>query len=147
MTRYDVTDEAIINAPSVRVYQAFVDEMDGRTTWWMPHHTFTLRSGASIAEVGALVESTVQSRWPVNYTTETVEVDAGERIRVKYVGGSFCGFADWTFQDTEGKTKIGCHWQTDPMGSLRFLARFLPVAKSHSQVTTAGFEKLEAYLN
>ena len=92
------------------------------------------------------MESTVQTKWPVKYVTETVEAVPGKHVRVKYIGGSFRGEADWTFDDVDGKTKIGCRWQTTPAGSLRLMARFLPVEKSHTRATVAGFEKLQTFL-
>ncbi len=147
MRQFDVTDEAMICAPRDTVYGAFVDEMNGKTTWWAPHHSFQLLSGDSFDSIGARLESRVRTKWPIKYTTETVEAVASGHIRVRYIGGSFRGEADWTFEDVEGNTRVGCHWQTTPAGSLRLMARFLPVEKSHSDVTMAGFEKLEAFLN
>lgn len=146
MHRYDVTDESIIDAEPKAVYDAFVDEMNGNTSWWAPHHTFRLLSGASCDSVGARPESTVRTKWPVKCTTETVEAVPGDHIRVNYVGGSFSGEADWTFEDVDGKTRIGCRRQTTLAGSLRLMARMLPVEESHSQVTVAGFEKLQDFL-
>ncbi len=147
MRSFDVTDEAIIEAPIDAVYAAFVGEMNGETSWWAPHHTFSLLSGNSFDEVGATLESTVKTKWPVKYITKTVEAVKGDHVHVSYVGGSFRGAADWTFEDLGGRTRIGCRWRTTPAGSLRVMARFLPVAESHSKVTVAGFEKLRAFLN
>ncbi len=120
--------------------------MDGHTHWWMPHHSFKLISGDTFENVGALLESKVRTKWPVTYTTKTAAVVKNQSIMVDYVGGSFRGCALWTFEETDHKTKIACHWQTDPAGSLRPVARFLPVAKSHSHVTAAGFDNLETFL-
>lgn len=147
MPQFDVIDEAIIDAPLDAVYGAFVDEMNGKTSWWAPHHTFRLLSGGSFDSVGAKLESMVRTKWPVRYTTETVEAVPGDHIHVRYIAGSFRGDADWTFENVDGKTRIGCRWQTTAAGSLRLMAQFLPVAKSHSAVTVAGFEKLQIFLN
>lgn len=103
--------------------------------------------GDSFESAGAKLESTLRTKWPVNYTIETVESLPGDRIHVRYIAGSFRGEADWTFREVDGKTRIGCRWQTTPAGSLRVPARFLPVARSHSQVTVASSEKLQALLN
>lgn len=65
--------------------------MDGKTSWWMPFRSTRLRVGASYMAVGARVESTIHGRWPVRFTTETVEVNPGATIRVNYVAGSFRG--------------------------------------------------------
>lgn len=146
MSKYDVTDTAILTARPEAVYRAFVAEMDGKTTWWAPHHTFRLISGDSFASIGALLESTVQTKWPVKYTTKTTAVEFGKSISVQYVGGSFRGEALWTFATQGDGTQISCRWQTTPAGSLRLVAPFLPVEKSHSHVTHAGYENLEEYL-
>jgi hypothetical protein len=101
--QFDVTDEAIIDAAPQVVYDGFVDEMNGKTSWWAPHHTCRLLSGESFDTIGATLESPVQTKWPVRYTTETVEVVPGEDILVEYTGGSLRSEADWTFEEaTEG---------------------------------------------
>ncbi len=68
MSRYDVTDETVIDANPEAVYDAIVNEMDGTTTWGRPVRINRLREGTSFGEVGALVESTIlsHSRFPVN---------------------------------------------------------------------------------
>jgi hypothetical protein len=41
---------------------------------------------------------------------------------------------------------MGCRWRTTPAGSLRLIARFLPVGESHTKVTVVAFEKLRSLL-
>ena len=60
MPKYDVTDEAIINASPKVVYQALIDEMDGKTDWWHPYHITTVRDGASFGQVGAVHDNAVR---------------------------------------------------------------------------------------
>jgi hypothetical protein len=62
MSRFDVVDEAMIDAPPDVVYAAFVDEMNGKTSWWAPHHTFRLLYADGFGSVGTRPESTVQTK-------------------------------------------------------------------------------------
>jgi len=148
MVKYDVTDEAIINASPKVVYKSVIDEMDGKTSWWMPHRSLELREGDSYGQVGALLDSTVRSRFTTQFTTKTVEVKANEMIRVEYVEGALRGEGLWKFPSQKGKTKISYRWQTKPAGwFLRIIGPFLPVRKSHSKVMKAGFENLNNFLS
>lgn len=149
MAKYDVTDEAIINASPEVVYNAVIDEHDGKTDWWVPRLSAKLREGDSYGKVGTLLDNTitVHGNIPIKFITKTVEVKNNEMIRVNYVGGSFRGEGLWKFESLEGKTKLSYRWRTSPAGLLRILAPFLPVAKSHSDITKAGFNNLSKFLD
>ena len=148
MRAADVTDEMLIDASPDVVYRAVVDEHDGKTDWWVPHYTMTLRRGASYAEVGTLLDNTVRvhGRFPIRFVTRTVEVEPDRAIRVEYIGGAFRGEALWGFEGIDGKTRLSLRWRTTPAGVLRALARFLPIEKSHSDTMKAGFEGLRGFL-
>ncbi|MFC1973834.1 SRPBCC family protein [Chloroflexota bacterium] len=149
MTKYDVTDEAIINASPDVVYNAVIDEMDGKTNWWMPYHSTKLCAGDSYGKVGVIHDSTVRihGKLPIKFTTKTVEVKNNEMIRVDYVDGALRGQGLWEFESLEGKTKLSYRWQTSPSGLLRrILAPILPYKKSHSDVMKAGFNNLNRFL-
>ena len=147
MAKYDVTDETIIDASPEVVYNAIIDEMDGKTSWWLPHRSTKLREGDSYGEVGALLDSTVHGKLPIKFTTKTVEVNKNEMIRVNYVGGALIGEGLWKFESLEGKTKLSYRWRTSPSGLLlRIIAPLLPFEKNHSDVMKAGFNSLKRNL-
>ena len=149
MAKYDVTDEAIINASPAVVYQAIIDEMDGKTSWWMPHRSSKLREGDSYSNVGSLLDTTVNvhGKLPIKFTTKTVEVKKNEVIRVNYVEGTFNGEGFWKFDHFKDKTKLSYRWRTSPSALfMRIFAPFLPVAKSHSDSIKIGFKNLNEFL-
>ena len=43
IAQYDTTDEVIINASPDVVYNAVIDEHDGKTNWWAPYFSTKLR--------------------------------------------------------------------------------------------------------
>ena len=65
MVKYDVTDEAIINASPDVVFNAVKDEACGKTSWWMPHLSFKPRE-ESTCGVGDLIDVTVLGKRPIN---------------------------------------------------------------------------------
>ncbi len=148
MAKYDVTDETIINASPDVVYNAVIDECDGKTSWWMPHLSSRLREGDSCGKVGALFDLTVHGKLPIKFTAKTVEAKNNEMIRINYVEGAFRGEGLWKFESLEGKTRLSFRWRTSPSGLLlRILAPFLPIEKSHSDVMKAGFNNLNKFLD
>ncbi|MBN2061408.1 MAG: hypothetical protein JW882_13430 [Deltaproteobacteria bacterium] len=56
MPKYDVTDEAVINAGREVVYQAVVNELEGKTSWCMPHLSSKLLTESSSFNVEAVID-------------------------------------------------------------------------------------------
>lgn len=147
MPKYDVTDEGIINGSPDVVYNAVIDEANGKTSWWLPHLSSRLRTGDSYGRVGAVVDMTVFTKPSVKFAAKTVEVKKNELIRVNYVGGAFRGEGLWRFEDLGGKTKVSFRWRTDLSGLLmHILGPFFPVAKNHSAVMKGAFNGLNKFL-
>jgi ribosome-associated toxin RatA of RatAB toxin-antitoxin module len=147
MTKYDVIDEAIIDASPGSVYNAVIEVYEGKNNWWMPHLSSRLCKGSSCRDIGSLYNVTVHGIPPITFTTKTVETRTNEMIGVNYIDGAFIGEGLWTFEDLDGKTKMVFRWRTSPNSVLlRMVAPFYPIAKSHSVVMRSGFKKLKRYL-
>ena len=147
MVKYDITDEAIINASPDVVFNAVKDEACGKTSWWMPHLSFKPRE-ESTCGVGDLIDVTVLGKRPIKFTTKTVEIKMNEMVKGNYVEGAYRGEFVWEFKDLDGKTKLSFRWRTKPAGLLlRILAPFLPIEKYHSDVMKAGFNNLNKFLD
>ena len=112
MPKYDVTDEAIINASPRVVYKAVLDEYDGKTSWWNPYLYSKLREGSSSGKVGSLYDITVPDIMTIKFTTKKVEVKDNEMIRLHYIDGAFRGEGLWKFRGLNGKTKVSFRWRT-----------------------------------
>lgn len=147
MVKYDITDEAVINASPEVVFKAVSDEVCGKTSWWMPHISLKLREGSMCGSIGALIDVTVHGKRPIKFTSKTVEVKMNEMIKGIYVEGAFRGENLWKFKDLGGKTKVSVRWRTKPSGLLlRILAPFLPIGKTHSEKMQSGFDNLNKFL-
>jgi len=148
MRKYDVTDEAVINASPEVVSNALVDMFDGKVNWWLPHLSSKLRSGPSMGEVGTLFDVTVHMAMPLRFTGKTVEIQRPNRVLVHYIGGAFRGEALWTFEKRQDGTMLRLRWQADPANLMTKLASlFVAVGKGHSQVMHKGFANLKQYLS
>ncbi|MFA5386030.1 MAG: SRPBCC family protein, partial [Eubacteriales bacterium] len=133
--KYDVTDEAIINASPDVVYKAMVDEYNGKTSWWNPYLSSKLREEDYSGKGGTLCDVTVPGIMTVKFTTKTVEVKENEMIRMHYIDGAFRGEGLWKLEALNGKTKISFRWRVCPVWwSLRIFGPVLPVEKNHSKV-------------
>ena len=147
MVKFDITDEAIINARPEIVFNAVKDEACGKTSWWMPHLSFKPREESNCG-IGDLIDVTVIGKRPITFTTKTVEIKMNEMVKGNYVEGAYRGEFIWEFKESDGKTKVSFRWRTKPEGLLlRILAPFLPIEKYHSNVMKAGFDNLNKFLD
>jgi ribosome-associated toxin RatA of RatAB toxin-antitoxin module len=147
ITRYDVTEEAIINASPELVYHAIIDVYDGKTSWWLPDFSSRLCQGNTSGDVDAVYEVTIHALRPIKFKTKTVEAKQNEMLRVDYVEGAFVGRGLWKFESVEGKTRVSLRWRTNPSGwFMRMAAPIYPIAKDHSRVMQAGFSRLKTLL-
>ena len=146
MSKYDVTDEAIINASPEVVYNAIIDVYDGKTSWWLLYFSSKIREGGSSGNVDALFDITIHALIPIKFTGKTLEAKNNVMLRLDYVKGAFNGIGVWKFESLKGKTKISFRWRMSPAGWLRIVAPFYPIVKSHSDVMQKGFIKLNKFL-
>ncbi len=147
MSKYDVTDVAVVNASRETVFNAIADVFDGRADWWSPHLTSKIRTGNSSREVGAVFDITVNDTIRLRFTGNTIEAQRPEMLSVRYVSGDLRGRALWTFDELDGKTQIRLQWQADPSSlMLKIVSLFVSVGKRHSVVMQKGFAQLSAYV-
>lgn len=146
--KYDVTDEAIINAEPSTVFNAILAEYDGKTAWWTPHLSAKLRRGDAAGQIGTLIDITVNGKHPIKFTTKTIEVKKNESILFQYVEGAFRGEGLWKLEAMETNTKVSFRWRANLAGGplFRIMGRFVNVPKHHSDVMKAGFEGLNEHL-
>jgi len=142
--KYDVTDEAIIDASPSEVYNAFLNEFNGKTNWWQPRLSAKLRQGNSSDEIGAIFDI---STGGLELTAQTVEVKKNEFLRINYIEGPFKGQLLAKLEEFDGKTKISIRWQANTCGALiRFFDLFINIEKEHSKTMKIGFENLNQFL-
>lgn len=147
MSKYDVTDEAVINASPEAVFDAIVDMYAGKVNWWLPHLSSKPRAGATLGEKGAPFDVTVHTMVPVRFTGKTVEIQRPNRLVVHYIGGAFQGEALWTFDKLKDGTNLRLRWQADPLNLMTKVASlFMAIDKGHSEVMHKGFANLNEYL-
>lgn len=146
MPSYDVIDEAIINAPSERVYRALVDEWSGVTHWWSQVEAKPI-GDIPFGQVGAVCSSTVRNRGTARFKWRLTEVDPGRFMRSEYFEGPLIGYGDVRLEPVgEDKTRISYHWQVRTRGIGNILGPMLNIKKRHSEVIQNGFRALGEHL-
>lgn len=153
MTRYDVTNEAVIAATPAEIVGAFLEEAAGRSQWWLPLVRMRPRGARPLPEIGAAVEITVTgegllgSRWgAVRFAERVAAFDPGRRLLLECFDGDFRGTEEWRVDPVDaGHTRVTTRWQTDPQGVVRLAARFVDVPGSYSRVIREGFRAIERF--
>jgi len=92
MTKYDVTDEAVVDSSAEKVFNALVEVFDGRVNWWLPHLSSKLRGGVSISEAaGTLFDVTVHTLFPCDSRGRPSKSKGPTNCGFNYIGGAFQG--------------------------------------------------------
>jgi len=147
MSRIDVVDEAIIDADPASVFKALIDEVNGRTHWWMPTLEAKPRDEKPFGQVGSVIDITVHHPRTTKFSGRVTEVIEGKSLNEQYFEGSFLGNGEWTFEPIDGKTKVRFRFNVIPHTlMLRILAPFLNIGKRHSEVMQEGFKAMNRYL-
>ena len=150
MPKYAVLNEAIIDSLPMVVYKTILNEHAGVTHWWMPTLEFKLRGDVPIGREGAIFDVTV------NPTSRIASAKFSGRVTklvearlIEYeVSGDFVGTGKWTFEPTDGKTKV--QYQINfrlKRLSLILLSPFMDMGKKHSDVIEKGFKACNSYLS
>ena len=146
MPKYDVLDEATIDADVSTVFNAILD-VNNFFKWRMPHLEGKIRGDEKKVREGSIYDIKVHHRYgTTKFTIKAVKIVKNRMIRTEYIEGDFLGEADWSFEPFK-KTKIGYHWKVRSNKFLiSLLSPFINVPKMHSKVMQAGFKSLNEYL-
>jgi carbon monoxide dehydrogenase subunit G len=144
MAKFDVYDEAIINAKPEIVYQTL---MSGVIYDRLGAKRKRIKGSAAV-EIGTVTEMTLPGRVPTKFIVETVEIIKNKMWHTQYIGGTFRGEGKWNLEPIDdGNTKISYHWRTSPSGlMLRLLAPLINIPKQHSAIMKEFFSSLNEYI-
>ena len=152
MTRYDVSNDAVIVATPGEIIGAFVEEAAGRSQWWQPYLRMRQRGGRPLPEIGASVDIAVAVEgglgqvWAARLAGRVTAFEPDQRLVLEYFEGDFRGTEEWTLDPVDaGRTRVATRWRTDPQGVLRLAARLVDVPGSYSKVMHEGFRAIERF--
>jgi uncharacterized protein YndB with AHSA1/START domain len=148
MARYDVVDEAIIDATPSTVFKAIMDELGGITKWWMPHSEYKFRGNTEkVNQKGAIIDITIHSIVTSKFSERFTDIIQDKLIKVEIFEGDFLGNSEWTFERIDGRTRVRYRWNAKSNRLLfTILSPFVNIEKIHSNVMQQGFKALNNYL-
>ncbi len=144
----EVIDEAVIDSPPMVVYKAILNEYAGVTHWWMPIFEFKLRGDIPIDHEGAIVDIIMRNRGvTTKISVKVTKIVEGKSIEMEF-WGHFVGNEEWTFEPTDGKTKVQLRWNGRTNRLLfSIFSPFVNIGKGHSDLIQKGFKALNSYLS
>ena len=152
MTRYDVSNAAVIAATPGEIIGAFLEEAAGRSQWWRPYLRIRQRGGKPLPEIGAAVDIAVAGEgglsqaWSTRIAGRVAAFEPDRRLVLEYFEGDFRGTEEWTVEPVDaGHTRVTTRWRTDPQGVVWLAARFVDVPGSYSKVMQEGFRAIERF--
>ena len=146
LPRIVVIDEAIIDADPLTVFRALIDEVNGRTHWWMPSLEAKPRGEKPFGQAGSVIDITVHVPGTTKITTRITEVIEGRAMTWENFEGDYLGKEEWTFEPVAfGKTRVKSRWDVVPNRLLYRIFWFM-AGRVHSRVMQAGFTGMNRYL-
>jgi hypothetical protein len=113
----------------------------------MPLKESKIREGTPAGREGAIYDGTVHIRGTPKGSLRITKIVEGKLIEFEEEG-DFVGTGIWTFEPTNGKTKIGYRWSGRPKRLLiRLLSPFINIRKMHSDQQRKTFTALNSYLS
>jgi hypothetical protein len=113
----------------------------------MPYWESKLRGETPIDREGAIFDITVHGSRTPRFSAKITKIVEGKLIEVEF-GGDFVGTGTWTFEPTDGKTRVQYRWNVRPKRLSFVLASpFVDIGKMHSDVMQKGFKALNSYLS
>lgn len=152
LTRYDVSNSAIIAATPGEIIGAFLEEAAGRSQWWRPYVRMRQRGAKALPQIGAAVDiavagpGTLDQRWSTRMAGRVTAFEPDRRLILEYFEGDFRGTEEWSVDPVDaGHTRVTTRWRTDPQGMVWLAARFVDVPGSYSKVMREGFRAIERF--
>jgi ribosome-associated toxin RatA of RatAB toxin-antitoxin module len=147
--RIDVLDDAVIDSPLMVVYKAIQNEAAGVTHWWMPYLESKPRGNMPTYREGAVFDITVHNKGMTSKFSEKVtKIVEAKSIEVEFIDGDFVGTGEWTFEPTDGKTRVRFRFNVRTNRLLfTLLSPFVDIGKAHSETMQRGFKALNSYLS
>ena len=151
--KYDVVNEAVLEASPAEIIAAYAVEMAGRSSWWLPYLRARVRDQVEFPQVGAVLDVKVSTRPggidrrdATKLTTRVTAYEPGRRV-VEAMDGPFRGEQEITLIPVdESHTRISERWRANPAGMWRLVMRFFDVEARHSTVEQAGFKAMGEYI-
>ena len=150
MPKSEPIDEAVIDAPPMVVYKAILNEYAGVTNWWMPYLEYKLKGDIPIDHEGAIVDVTALPKSRISSSKASykmTKIVEGKSIEYEETG-AFVGTGKWTFEPTDGKTKVQFRLNVKINSRLiSFASHFMNLEKMHTDMMQKGFKALNNYLS
>lgn len=151
--KYDVIDEAVLEATPREIIAAYADEFAGRSSWWRPACEGRVRDGSEYPQVGQVLDLKVSGRPggvdrrdATRFSEQLIAYEPERRLAVT-CDGSFRGESELTLTPVDDThTQLRMHWRTNPVGLWGLLLRFFDVEELHSSVVQAGFKGMGEYI-
>ncbi len=146
MPKIDVTDEGIVGAPPVVVYEAILNELAGVTHWWSMT-VYKLRGDTPIDHEGAISEATAGNRVvTIRASFKVTRLLEAKSIELE-VAGDLIGTATWILEPTDGKTRVQYRFNVRTNKLLfSILSPFGNLGKGHSAEVQKVFKALNNHV-
>ncbi len=145
--KYNVVDEGIVEAESVVVFKAVMDELAGVTHWSPPNVTHKIRGDAPLQE-GSIFDSSIKAKGlTTRFTHKVTKIVEGKSIEYDVTGDAI-GVGKWIFDPKDQMTtvKFLFDFRTNRL-LLSVLSPVVDFGKQHSNIMQSLFKACNNYFS
>ncbi len=145
MPKFDVYDEAVIEAPPLAVFNIILDEFSG-VTRFIPGYEFKPRT--PMDREGGTSDAKASSHGIVaKFFVKATKIENGKSIELE-LAGDLTGTEQWTFEALDKKTKVKVRLK-GATNKLLFtlLSPIVNIGKIHSESMQKGFKAMNSSLH
>ncbi len=145
MPKFDVSDEAVIDAAPVTVFKIILDELSG-VTHFMPGYEFKPRT--PMDHEGGTSDAKASSHGiAAKFIVKVKRIEKDKSIELE-LSGDLTGTEQWTFESVDGKTevKIRLIGVTNKL-LFTLLSPVANIGKIHSESMQKGFKAINSSLS
>jgi hypothetical protein len=114
----------------------------------MPYCESKLRGDVPIDHEGAIVDIAIHARGVTSKISAKMTKIVEAKSIEEEVAGAFVGTGKWTFEPTDGKTKVQYRFNARTNRLLfSLVSPFVNIGKAHSDTMQKGFKALNSYLS
>ncbi|MFI2613097.1 SRPBCC domain-containing protein [Kitasatospora sp. NPDC018619] len=147
------TDRTVLDHPVHEVWNAIVDELNGRTTWWHPHNTHQ-PGPTGPQHPGGTTTTTIHPAGvgkpgpKLRFTSTTTDVTPNALLTQKHTG-SFHGTTTYqlTPRNDGAQTLLTITFATTPHGLAKVLHKLTNLTTKHTTATQHALSNLQRHLD
>ena len=149
MAHVNFTDDAVVDTTPKVAMEAVLNEIAGRTHWWVEMEQKVRGGAPSAAEPweNKIVDAVLHGMPTTRFTYKVIKLVEGKSILTENMAGPYVGTGEWSFEPADGgKTRVTYTITGETVGIWSLIPKSMG-QKQHTKVTQNLLRSLNSFLS